>query len=60
MTATVMSLKRMDRRHAFLGQNRLARMSMSVPMYSENGLNVRLLIVGRGSDCLGVMGMTLW
>ena len=53
MTATAKPLKRMDRRHAFLGQNRLAKMSMSVSMYSENGLNVRLLIVGR-SDYLGV------
>jgi len=54
MTATAKPLKRMDRRHAFLGQNSLAKMSVSVPMYSENGINVRLLIVGRGSDHLGV------
>lgn len=25
-------------------------MGMSVPMHSENGLNVRLLIAGRGRD----------
>lgn len=48
MTATAKPLKRMDIRYAFLSQNGLTKMSVSVSMYSENELNIRLLIVGEG------------
>lgn len=48
MTATAKPLKRMDIRYAFLSQNGLTKMNVSVSMYSENELNIRLLIVGEG------------